>query len=271
MPVMESYAPGTFCWADLGTPDAGAAKRFYTALFGWTAEDRPMGPGAFYTMLTHQGRAVAALYAQDPASGAGAPHWLNYISVESASDTARRTRELGGTVMVEPFDVLDVGRMALVQDATGAVVALWQPRRHAGAGISGETGAICWNELATTDTDRAEAFYAGLFGWSATTHEMGGSRYTTFARDGEPCGGMLPVDPSWGAVSPHWLVYFAVSDCDGQVALVQSLGGAVRVPPADVPGVGRFAVVADPQGATFAMLQRRTEGRKDGRTERPND
>jgi predicted enzyme related to lactoylglutathione lyase len=256
MPVMESYAPGTFCWADLGSPDALDAKRFYTALFGWTAEDRPMGPGAFYTMLNHQGRAVAALYAQDPASGAGAPHWLNYISVGSANEAARRTRELGGTVVVEPFDVLDVGRMALVQDPSGAVVALWQPRRHVGAGIMNETGALCWNELATLDPGRAEAFYAGLLGWSATTRDLGGRRYTTFARDGEPCGGLLQIDASRGPVPPHWMVYFEVSDCDGQVALVQSLGGSVRVPPADVPGVGRFAVVADPQGATFAMLRR---------------
>lgn len=256
MPVMESYTPGTFCWAELGTSDAGDAKRFYTALFGWTADDRPMTPGAFYTMLTHQGRAIAALYQQDPGSGAGTPHWLSYISVESANDTARRTRELGGAVVVEPFDVLDVGRMALVQDATGAVVALWQPRRHVGAGIIGEPGAMCWNELATTDTARAEAFFAALFGWSAMTRELVGLRYTTFARDGEPCGGMLPIDTSSGPVPPHWLVYFAVSDCDGQVALAQSLGGSVRVPPLDVPGVGRYAVVTDPQGATFAVLEK---------------
>jgi predicted enzyme related to lactoylglutathione lyase len=173
----------------------------------------------------------------------------------SANDSARRARELGGSVVLEPFDVLDVGRMALVQDGTGAVVALWQPRRHAGAGLIGETGAMCWNELATTDTARAEAFYAGLLDWSADTREMGGIRYTTFARAGAPCGGMLPIHPGWGPVPPHWLVYFGVSDCDGQVALVQSLGGVVRVPPSDVPGVGRFAVVADPQGATFAMVQ----------------
>jgi predicted enzyme related to lactoylglutathione lyase len=159
-------------------------------------------------------------------------------------------------VVVEPFDVLDVGRMALMQDATGAVVALWQPRRHVGAGVVGETGAMCWNELATTDTGRAEAFYAGLFGWSGVTRDLGGTRYTTFALNGEPCSGMRPMDASVAPVSPHWLVYFAVSDCDGQVALVQSLGGAVRVPPADVPGAGRFAVVADPQGATFAILQK---------------
>ena len=263
MPVMESYAPGTFCWADLGTPDATAAKRFYTALFGWTAEDRPMGPGAFYTMLTHQGHAVAALYAQDPGpgGGSGVPHWLSYISVACVNDSARRARELGGGVVVEPFDVLDVGRMALLQDGTGAVVAVWQPRRHAGAGVIDETGAMCWNELATTDAARAQAFYAGLLGWNADTRDMGGTPYTRFTQDGAPCAGMVPIDPARGPMPSHWLVYFAVNDCDGQVTLVQSLGGAVRVPPADLPGVGRFAVVADPQGATFAIVERKDGGR----------
>jgi predicted enzyme related to lactoylglutathione lyase len=254
MPVMDWYAPGTFCWADLGTPDATAAKQFYTALFGWTSEDRPMGPGAFYTMLTLDGRAVAALYPQDPAPAGGSPHWLSYISVASANDAARRAKELGGTVLLDAFDVLDVGRMALVQDGPGAVVALWQPRRHAGAGVVGETSAMCWNELATTDPGRAEAFYTGMFGWSAGSRTMGSTRYTTFTQDGASRGGMLAIDPSC-PVPPHWLVYFAVSDCDGQAALVQSLGGAVRVPPSDVPEVGRFAVVADPQGATFAVIQ----------------
>lgn len=120
----------------------------------------------------------------------------------------------------------------------------------------GEPAAMCWNELATTDTGRAEAFYAGLFGWSGTTRDLGGTPYTTFALNGDPCSGMCPVDASLGPVPPHWLVYFGVNDCDGQVALVQSLGGTVRVPPADVPGVGRFAVVADPQGATFAIFRK---------------
>jgi predicted enzyme related to lactoylglutathione lyase len=253
--MMDWYAPGTFCWADLGTPDATAAKRFYTSLFGWTAEDRPMSPGVSYTMLTLDGRAVAALYPQDPAPGGGPPHWLSYISVASANDVAGRAKALGGAVLMDPFDVLDVGRMALVQDVTGAVVALWQPKRHTGAGVVGETSAMCWNELATTDTSRAETFYTGLLGWSAETRTVGGARYTTFSQDGAARGGMPAADPSRGPVSPHWLLYFAVSDCDGQAALVQSLGGAVRVPPGDVPGVGRFAIVADPQGAVFAVIQ----------------
>jgi predicted enzyme related to lactoylglutathione lyase len=255
MPVIESYAPGTFCWADLGSPAAAAAKRFYTSLFGWTAEDRPMGPDAAYTMLNLEGRAVAALYQQDPAQPGAPPHWLSYISVGHVNDVARRAKELGGTVLLDPFDVLDVGRMAMVQDPTGAVVALWEPRGHAGAGIAGEPGSICWNELATTDVARAGAFYESLLGWGAETRPMGATSYTMFAHEGAPRGGMMAIAPEWGPVSPNWRVYFAVSDCEGQTALAQSLGGSVRVPPTDAPGVGRFSVLADPQGAVFAVIE----------------
>jgi hypothetical protein len=214
-----------------------------------------MGPGAFYTMLTLNDRAVAALYGQEAAPGAGPPHWLSYISVACVNEAARRARELGGSVLVEPFDVLDVGRMALIQDVSGAVVALWQARRHAGAAMQGETGAMCWNELATTDTRRARAFYSSLFGWTSVTREVSGTTYTTFGQDGVARCGMLAIPPAWGLVPPHWLVYFAVRDCGGQAALVQSLGGTIRVPPADARDVGRFSVVADPQGATFAVIE----------------
>jgi predicted enzyme related to lactoylglutathione lyase len=259
MPLMDRYAPGTFCWADLGTPDAPAATRFYSALFGWTAEDRPMGPEAFYTMFQLDGRPVAALYPQEPAHQ-GPPHWLSYLTVSSANDSAARAASLGGTVLMEPFDVLDVGRMAMLQDPTGAVVALWEPRRHAGAGVVREASAMCWNELGTTDTRRAGEFYASLVGWSAESRSMGAYSYTTFSADGETRGGMMTIAPSLGRVPPHWLVYFAVRDCEGTAALCQSLGGAVRVPPSDVPDVGRFAVLADPQGAVFAVLARATAG-----------
>ena len=255
MPLMDTYAPGTFCWADLGTPDAAAATRFYTALFGWTSEDRPMGPDASYTMLKLGDRAVAALYRQDAGHPGTAAHWLSYVSVASAGDAARTARELGGTVLMEPFDVLDVGRMALVQDPTGAVLALWEPRRHVGAGLAGEPSAICWNELATTDTRRAGAFYTSLFGWSTEMQVMGTGAYTRFTDAGAPRGGMMEIGPELGPVPPHWKIYFAVSDCEGQTTLAQSLGGAVRFPPTDAAGVGRYSVLADPQGAVFAVIQ----------------
>ncbi|HUR94786.1 MAG TPA: VOC family protein [Gemmatimonadales bacterium] len=256
MPLIDSYAPGMFCWADLGTPDAISATRFYTSLFGWTADNRPMGPDGFYTMLNADGRSVAALYQQDPAQQSP-PHWLSYISVASVNETAELAKSLGAAVLMEPFDVLDVGRMAMVQDPAGAVVALWEARRHAGAGIVGETSSICWNELATTDTDRAGTFYTGLLGWEAETRPLHATTYTRFTMGGVPRGGMLALRSSAGAVPPHWLVYFAVSDCDGATALAQSLGGTVRVPPADAAGVGRFSVLADPQGGVFAAIELR--------------
>ncbi len=254
MPLIDTYAPGTFCWADLGTPDADAATRFYTALFGWTAEARPMGPDAAYMMLHSDGRSVAALYQQEAAQH-GPPQWLSYISVARASEAAGRAKGLGGAVLMEPFDVLDVGRMAMVQDPVGAVVALWEPRRHAGAGLVGEPDSICWNELATTDTARAGAFYVALLGWDAEARPMGTTPYTVFSADGAPRGGMRRIAPSGGAVPLHWLVYFAVGDCEGTTALAQSLGGAVRMPPTDAAGVGRFSVLADPQGAVFAVIR----------------
>ena len=264
MPLIETYAPGTFCWADLGTPDADAATRFYTSLFAWTADQRPMGPDAFYTMFQLDGRPVAALYGQETAQQ-GPPHWLSYISVDDASEAAARTRGLGGTLLMDPFDVLDVGRMAMVQDPTGAVVALWEARRHTGAGVMGEAGTICWNELATTDMARAGAFYGGLLGWSARPRSADTFEYATFTADGEARGGMTAIAPSSGPVPSHWLVYFAVRDCDGAAKLAQSLGGGVRVPASDIPDIGRCAVLADPQGAVFAVIARRAaEDNKEG-------
>ncbi len=255
MPVMDMYAPGAFCWADLGTPDAAAATRFYTTLFGWTADDRPIGPDGFYTMLSVGGRAVAALYQLEPAAAGPRPQWLSYISVANASAAAERARALGGAILMEPFDVLDVGRMTMVQDPTGAVVALWEPRRHAGAGLVGEPNSMYWNELATDDPERAGVFYCGLLDWSAESGQVAREGYTRFTNAGTPRGGMTAIAPAWGPVPPSWLLYFAVSDCEGHVALAQSLGGAVRLPPTEAGGAGRFAMLVDPQGAVFAVIQ----------------
>lgn len=257
MTAVETYAPGRFCWADLGTTDTAAAKRFYTGLFGWTFEDRPMGDGMYYTMLLLQGKSVAALYQQDPQQQSMGipPNWLSYISVESADASAERTRALGGTVLMDPFDVLEVGRMAMIQDPTGAVVALWEPRSHRGAEVVEEPNTVCWNELATTDTDRAGAFYGALLGWQPERQQYGPLDYTVFRQGERMNGGMLPIAPEWGPVRPHWLVYFAVDDCDAKVAAAERLGGAVQVPAMEVPEVGRFAVLRDPQGAVFAIMQ----------------
>jgi predicted enzyme related to lactoylglutathione lyase len=257
MTVVETYAPGRFCWADLGTSDPADAKRFYTGLFGWTVEDRPIGNGAFYSMLLSGGRSVAALYQQDAQQQAMGipPNWLSYISVESVDRSAEQAARLEGTVLMEPFDVLDVGRMAIIQDPTGAVVALWEPRSHHGAELIEEPGTLAWNELETTDPARAATFYAGLLGWTAEQAAYGEVEYTLFKQGEQMNGGMMAIPPEWGAVPPHWLVYFAVADCDATAASVEGLGGTVTLPPTDVPGIGRFAMIRDPQGAVFAVIR----------------
>lgn len=255
MTVMETYAPGTFCWADLGTPDAAAAKCFYTGLFGWSFEDRPSGPETTYTMFTLEGRSVAALYQQEPQPQGSPPHWLSYICVKSAEETSRRAAGLGGTVLVEAFDVLDVGRMAVIRDPCAAVVALWEPKRHVGAGIVSELGSMCWNELSTTDASSAGYFFSELLGWSRDERRLGPTLYTVFEHGDASVGGMIEIGPDWGPVPPHWLVYFAVADCDASAERARGLGATVKVPPSDIPGVGRFSMLADPQGAGFAIIR----------------
>jgi uncharacterized protein len=152
------YEPGTFCWVELATKDSAAAKRFYTSLFGWEVDDMPIPDGGTYTMLKKNGKQVGALYQLGPQQQGVPPHWNSYVSVASADASAAKAKSLGATVMVEPFDVLDAGRMAVVSDPAGAVVSLWEPRRHIGAQLVNEPGSSCWNELYTTDPRKAADF-----------------------------------------------------------------------------------------------------------------
>jgi hypothetical protein len=158
-------------------------------------------------------------------------------------------------VVAAPMDVFEHGRMAVLQDPTGATFAIWQPRKHPGAGVLGVPGSVCWNELATTDAEAAGDFYTSVFGWGTQTQEMEYGPYTSFMRDEQhPSGGMMQMTEEWGDVPSHWMIYFAVEDCDAAAEQVEALGGRVCVPPTDIPGVGRFAVIDDPQGATFSMM-----------------
>ena len=258
MATMTQHAPGTFCWPELATSDQEGAKKFYTSLFGWTFEDSDMGNGEMYTMLKLRGEAVGALYKMRPeqASSGMPPCWGSYVSVENADQVAARAKALGATVIMEPFDVMDVGRMAVIADPQGAVFQLWQPKKHIGAGVLDEVGALCWTELMTTDTGAAEAFYTGLLPWRAETKPMGpGMTYTIFRRGEAGAGGMMKITPEMGPVPPNWGVYFQVADCDATLAKATGMGAKVVVPPQDVPNVGRFAILTDPQGAHFAIIK----------------
>lgn len=254
MTEMTAYTPGAFCWVELATSDAAAAKKFYSELFGWTPVDMPAGPDMIYTMCQVDGKYVAALFQPGP-DDPTPPHWGSYVSVTSADEIAARAKSLGGTVLAEPFDVLEVGRMAVIQDPSGAVVSAWQPGSHIGAQLVNQPGAFSWNELLTNDTDRAGQFYSELFGWKAQTQEMEGGNYTIFMNGEQMNGGMMQIRPEWGPMPPNWLVYFTVADCDASADKAKALGGQLLAPPMDIPDIGRMAWVQDPQGAVLSIIQ----------------
>lgn len=256
MTEVTKHNPGTFCWVDLSTTDAEAAKTFYTGLFGWGTHDNPMGPDAVYTMLQLEGKEVGGLYQQDQQkSQGGPPHWMSYVSVASADETVQKAKSQGGQVLAEPVDVFDAGRMAVLQDPTGTTFAVWQAGQHIGARLVNQPGTICWNELATKDEKVAGEFYSRLFGWVSQVQDMGPTSYTIFFRGDQMAAGMIQMTEEWGDIPPHWMVYFAVEDCDSSAETVKQLGGEIKVPPTDIPGIGRFAVAQDPQGAVFSIIK----------------
>jgi predicted enzyme related to lactoylglutathione lyase len=256
MTEMTEYKPGTFSWIDLATTDADGAKKFYQKLFGWSTTDNPAGPDMVYTMAELGGKPVAALYQQgaEQQSQGIPPHWLSYVTVANAAETAEKAKSLGGNVLMDAFDVMEAGRMALIQDPTGATFAIWQPQQHIGAHLVNEYGALIWNELATTDKNVATDFYTKLFGWSSQTQEMPSGPYTSFMNGESMAAGMLEMTEEWGNIPPHWMVYFGTDDCDATVATAKELGGTILVDPTDIPSVGRFAVLQDPQGAAFSVI-----------------
>ena len=248
------HAPGSFCWIELATTDGPAAKKFYGELFGWEAQDNPIGPGMVYTMLKLNGKDVGALYQKGEEMKQVPTHWASYIAVTSADETAAKAKSLGGTVVQEPFDVMEHGRMAVVADPTGAHFCIWQPKQHAGVGVKGETNSLCWNELLTNDTEKAKDFYTKLFGWK-TKSDSTATPYTEWINDEDHIGGMMQILPHMGPMPPNWGIYIAVDECDAKVAKAQSLGARTYVPPTDIENVGRFAVLADPQGAVFSIIK----------------
>jgi len=254
MTEMSSYPPGTPSWVDLSTSDLEDATRFYGGLFGWEADAAgdPAETGG-YTMFRLRGKLVAGL---GPLPGEGEPPaWTTYVSVDDADDTARQAKEAGAAVIVEPFDVLDAGRMVVIRDPTDAYFSLWQPAEHHGAELVNEPSTLCWNELTTRDIDTARDFYRGLFGWGVKTNPFEGTVYTEWKLGDHSVGGMIQMTDEWpDDIPPHWMAYFAVDDCDARAEHAEGLGGKVLDPPTDI-SPGRFAVLTDPQGAVFSILE----------------
>ena len=252
-----AYEPGTPSWADVTSPDPGAGRAFYGALFGWTGEPAVEPEARGYTVMMMGDAAVAGLA---PTFGEMPAVWSTYVTVADADAALEAASAAGGKVLMGAMDVLNVGRMAVIADPTGAALSLWQPRDHIGAEVRMEPNALCWVELNTRDPDAAVSFYGELFGWTAqqvggpVTEGGPGFDYIMLQLGEVPVGGIITMDENWPAeVPPHWMVYFAVEDCDAAAAQVTELGGDVCVPPTDIPP-GRFSVVNDPGGAVFTII-----------------
>jgi len=251
------HAPGTFSWFECGSRNASASKSFYTQLFDWTAEDKPMpgDMGGHYTMFRLGGEDVAGLYELVGPMAEIPPHWATYVTVANVEEAVSKAESLGGKVGAPAMDVPGVGRIAFLQDPTGAMIALFQPGEHRGSGKQGKTpGAFCWSELSTKDTAAAGEFYSKLFDWTMKT-DSSSTPYTEFQLGGKPIAGMMAPTPRHGDIPPNWLPYVTVAKCEASAAKVTELGGKVVVPPADVPEVGTFAVFSDPGGAALAIIQ----------------
>jgi predicted enzyme related to lactoylglutathione lyase len=250
--VTATPIPGTPCWVDLGTSDLEDAQRFYSGLFGWQADVSGDEYGG-YTTFHVNGLAVAGA---GPLYGDGQPTaWSTYIATADSDTIAARVGAAGGKILVPPFDVGDQGRMAAFLDQAGAPFSVWQPGTMAGAQLFDMPGSLTWNELVTRDVEGSVAFYGAVFGWQARQRTVAGSPYIAFEHRGEIVAGMQPMlGQDWpDDLSPHWMLYFAVSDCDRVAENAYALGGRVLSTPVTA-AMGRYAVIEDPEGGIFSIL-----------------
>ena len=249
----SSYAPGTPLWVDHTSPDVQSAVSFYSDLFGWQAQD--MGEEAgHYTMFSSNGKVVAAT--TPPMSPGNPPAWSTYISTDNVEETARRVDGSGGKTLVPPMQVMDQGSMGVFADPSGAVFAAWQPAAMHGAELVNTPVSFCWNELATRDMEAAKGFYSKVFDWGIKSNKMpDGGEYVEWQVGGRSIAGGAGMGSMYPPqVPPHWLVYFAVASADETLKKAQELGARVMSPAMDIPQ-GRFAMLSDPQGAAFAIIQ----------------
>ncbi|KUL33973.1 glyoxalase [Streptomyces sp. NRRL F-4489] len=258
--VTTPYAPGTPCWVDLAAPDQQAALDFYAGVLGWTGEIGPPEMGG-YAVCRLGGKPVAGIMAAVAMGDQPAPPtvWTTYLACADADAARGSVESAGGTVLMPVTDVMSLGRMFIAADPTGAVFGVWQAVDFPGAGVANEPGALIWNELNTTDRSAASAFYRAALGIESTAME-GAEHYDALQVNGRPVGGMQPMPEHLPADTPsHWLTYFAVADADAAVDRVRAAGGNTIMEPFDMIA-GRMAVVTDPQGAVFALIQPRPMG-----------
>jgi hypothetical protein len=256
MAVIKKHKPGTFCWADLGTPNTVAAKKFYTGLFGWKVTEFPMGPGdEKYSMMRVKGKNACALYPMDAAQKKAKvpPFWLPYIWVANADATVKKAKAAGGKVLFPALTVMDQGRMAILQDPSGVNFGIWQAKKHRGTELDDTPGTICWHDLSTKKRAAAAKFYEKVFGWKKTDLKYEAGAYHLFNLGKKGIGGMWPQPME--QLPSSWLTYWNVANCARSVTKLKRLGGKLMMDTMTVPGMCRFAIAKDPQGAPFGILQ----------------
>lgn len=242
------YAPGTPCWVDVSSRDLPVTTAFYQGVFGWETQVATEPEAGGYTTFLKDGKAVAAA---GPAQGDSPPSWTTYFATDSVDGTVKQAADAGATVLMEPMDVMEYGRMSVLLDPTGAAFALWQAGIMAGADLVNEPGALTWNELLSGDPAAAAAFYASVLHLSGEPVDYGGTAYTMLKLDDKPVAGMMAAPEG---VPPHWRIFFAVEDTDAAVGRAVELGAQVTMPAVDTPA-GRMAGLVDPQGAGFAVIR----------------
>lgn len=253
---MPDYAPGTPSWVELSTPDPDASAAFYRDVLGWSATEPGPAETGGYRMFQQGTANVAGLMGHMQPGQPTA--WMTYVAVADAQETAAKVGAAGGSVIVEPMDVMDLGRMAVFADSTGAVFGVWQAKEFTGADLVNEPVSLAWNELHTPDVEAAKKFYEAVFGWGAGRPSFEGApdAYTVWQLGDRGVGGMMEMTEGRfpPGTPPHWSVCFAVADADATLAKTREHGGTVVAEPVDMP-IGRFAAVIDPQGAFFAIMQ----------------
>ncbi len=259
----NKIAMSHFCWIDIATPDPDGTKIFFQKIFNWQYHNQPMPDGSVYTMISARaGGDVGGLYQMpDEMKAAGVPpHINNYIAVESVDKSVQNAEELGATVKMAPFDVFDYGRMAVLNDPIGAAFALWQVEESS---LDCEShlashevhGMFCWQELLTSDVERASSFYKALLGWDLHEMDMGGVSYTVIKNQGADIGGIMTLPAEMQQVPPHWGTYFTVTNIDETIEAVKTNSGKVIMGPQEIPQTGQFAVCQAPDGTAFCLFE----------------
>jgi predicted enzyme related to lactoylglutathione lyase len=255
MATFDHYDQGTPSWVELSTSDQTAAREFYAGLFGWDYDDNDMGEMGHYYIAKLEGSELGGVGGQPPGMEGHPAFWGVYLAVDDVDATTAKVESAGGTVEAGPFDVGEAGRMSAVKDPTGARVGLWQGGETMGTQRANEPGTPTWNECVTGDVAKATAFYAEVLGMGSEAMDMGEMKYTVLTDvNGRQIGGCMDLAMMPDGVPPHWNVYFNVTDVDSSVATAEGLGATTVVPAMDVPGVGRMAMIADPQGANFYVM-----------------